>query len=118
WFLLPPVLSLVLAARADQRGQALDGEHVAGNAEAAQAGLRNGGDVGMMAKTLASKNVADMDFDHWHRDRRDRVADCNRGVRVGARVDDDTGGFLGGSLPERVHRFGLVVRLPELDSQP
>src|SRR5262249_7556538 len=112
-----PVMSLALAARADQRGQAFDGERVAGNAEAAQAGLRHGGDVGMMAKTLARKNVADMDFDHRHRDGRDRVADCNRGVRVGTRVDDDTGGFLGGSLLDRVHDFALVVRLPKLDLQ-
>src|SRR6266513_1847939 len=82
-----PVMRLALAARADQRGQPVDGERVAGNAEAAQAGLGHRGDMGMMAKPLARENVADMDFDHGQRDRGDRVADGDRRVGIAARID-------------------------------
>src|SRR2546429_9595731 len=85
-----PVMSSALAARADQRGQPVDGERVAGNAEAAQAGLGHRGDVGMLAKTLARENIAEMDFDHGLRDRGNRVADGCRSVGIAARLVDQS----------------------------
>jgi hypothetical protein len=91
-------MRLALAARADQRGQAVDGQRIAGDAEAAQARLRHRGDMGMVAKALARENVADVDLHHRNVSRCDRVADRDRGVRIRARIDDDAHRFLGGSL--------------------
>src|SRR5512132_3121769 len=111
-FLRSPVMSSALAARADQRGQPVDRERVAGNAEAAQAGLGHRGDVGMMAKTLARETIADMDFDHGQRDCGNRIADGDRRVGITARIDDDPRGPLGGGLVDEVHDFALMVLLP------
>src|SRR6266481_1230076 len=110
-----PLMSLALAPRPDQRGQAVDGERVTADPEAAQAGFGDRGYVGMMAKALARENVADVDFDHGHLDRRNRIANCDRGVSIAARIDDDAGGVISGSLMDQVHDFTLVVRLPKLE---
>src|SRR5262249_44437104 len=93
------------------------GGGVAADAEAAQARFGHRGDVRMVAKTLARKDVADMDLDHRPRDRRDRVADGDRGVGIRARVDDDAGGLFGGGLVDQVHDLALVVRLAEFDGE-
>src|SRR5215813_9400074 len=71
----------------------------------------------MVAKTLAREDVADMDLEHRHRDRRDRVADGDRGMGIRARVDDDAGGLFGGGLVDQVHDLALVVRLAEFDRE-
>src|SRR5262249_23968235 len=110
-----PVMRLALAACADQRDQPVDGERIAGDAEAAQARLRHRGDMGMMAKVLAREDVAGVHFHHPDVGRPDRVADCDRGGPIGARVDDDARGFLGGGLVNCVHDLALMVRLSKFD---
>src|SRR5262249_61541314 len=71
----------------------------------------------MVETPLARKDVADVALDPRHRDRRDRVADGDRGVSIRARVDDDAGGLFGGGLVDQVHDLALVVRLAEFDRE-
>src|SRR5262249_9967826 len=47
----------------------------------------------------------------------DRVADRDRGMRVGAGIDDDACRLLRASLVNRVHDLALVVRLAEFDRE-
>src|SRR5262245_47089984 len=110
-----PVMASALAPRGDQRGQSVDRQRVAVDAEAAQARLGHRRDVGMVAKALAREDVADVDLDDGHSDRGDGVADGDRGVGIGAGVDDDPGGLLGARSVDRIDDLALVVRLQEFD---
>ena len=71
----------------------------------------------MMAKIVARKDVADVDLDHRHRDRRNGVADRDRGVRVAAGIEHHAGGFLGAGLVDPVDQLALMVRLPEFERE-
>src|SRR5262245_52503893 len=82
----------------DQRGQPIDGERIAGNAEAAQARLGYRGDMGEVAKAFAREDVADVHFDDRQLDRGDGVAESHRGVGIGAGIDDHAGSLLGGGF--------------------
>src|SRR3954470_14151789 len=106
-----------LLPRVDHRGQPLDCKRVAFYPEAAQAGLGHRRDVGMMTKALTREDVADMDLDHRHLDRRNGVANSHRGMGIGAGVDDDSRRFLGAGLMDRIHDFALVVGLPKFDRE-
>src|SRR5262245_49241254 len=108
-------MASALAPRGDERGQPVDRQRVAADAEAAQARLGHRRDVGMVAKPLAREDIADVDLDHWHIDRGDGVADGDRGVGIGAGVDDDPGGLLGAGGVDRIDDLALVVRLQEFD---
>src|SRR5262249_41602478 len=107
-----------LAPSGDQPGQPLDRQRVALDAEAAQARPRHRRDMGAMAEALARKDVADVDLDNGQLDRGDRVANGDRGVGVGAGIDDDAGGLVGGGLVDQVDELALVVRLAEFELEP
>src|ERR1700704_6015036 len=106
-----------LLPRVDHRGQPLDCQRIALDPEAAQAGLGHRRDVGMVTKTLAREDVADVDLDYWHIDCRDRVADRHGSMSIGARVDDDSNRLLGAGVVDRIHDFALVVRLAKFDRE-
>src|SRR5262249_37287553 len=108
-------MASALAPRGDQRGQPVDRQRVAVDAEAAQARLGHRRDVGMVAKALAREDIADVDLDYRHIDRGNGVADGDRGVGVGAGVDDDSRGLLGAGGMDRIDDFPFVVRLQEFD---
>src|SRR5215468_9101492 len=71
----------------------------------------------MVTKIFAREDVADVHLDHRHRDRRNRVADRDRGVGISARIDDDAGGLAGGGPVDQIDDLALVVRLAELDRE-
>ena len=72
----------------------------------------------MMAKGFARVDVGEMHFDdRQRRNRAHRVVDGDRGVGVGAGIDDDAGGLLAGFL-DPVDEIALVVGLAEIDLQP
>src|SRR5262249_56511374 len=106
------------ACAVDQPGQTLDRERITRDAETAQARLGHRGDMRMMAEALTREDVADVDLDHGHRDRSDRVANGDRGVGIGAGIDDDPGGLAGAGLMDQVDDLALVVRLAEFELEP
>src|SRR5262245_55971317 len=108
-----PATGSALAPRADQRGQPVDRQRIALDAEAAERRPGDRRDVREVAEALAREDVADMDFDQRNLDRRDRVADRDRGVGVAGRVEHDAGGLLGARLLDPVDQLALVVRLAE-----
>src|SRR4051794_12985332 len=75
--------------------------------------------MGVMAERLARGHVREVDFDHRNRYRLDRVAERDRGVRVGTGVEDDTERVAGCStrLVQPVDERALVVTLAELDDR-
>src|SRR5262245_60083635 len=108
-------MASALAPRGDQRGQPVDRQRVAVDADAAQARLGHRLDVGMVAKALAREDVADVDLDDGHIDRGDGVANGDRGVGIGAGVDDNPASLLGAGGLDRIDDLALVVRLQEFD---
>src|SRR5690606_40999691 len=70
----------------------------------------------MVSKRLAPVDVRKMYLDHGQLGGAQRVQDGDRGVRVGARVDDDSVGGLA-RLLDPVDELTLVIRLPELDGE-
>src|SRR5262245_64737814 len=108
-------MASALAPRGDQRGQPVDRQRVAADAEAAQARLGHRRDVGMVAKPLAREEVADVDLDHRYVDRGDGVANGDRGVGIGAGVDNDPGGLLSAGGVDRIDDLAFVVRLQKFD---
>ena len=72
----------------------------------------------MMAEGFARMDVGEMHLgDGERRDRAHRVVDGDRGVAVGAGIDDDAGRLLAGLL-DPVDEVALMVRLPEIDRKP
>ena len=75
----------------------------------------------MMAKRLARMNVGDVQLDQQHAGALDRVVQRDRGVGVGAGVEDDAGerarGVRAAGLVDPVDELALVVRLPEVEDE-
>ena len=96
-------------------GEPVDRKRVAVDAEAADHGLGDRRDVGMLAEVLARMDVGDVDLDHrqLHGQSASRIA--TEVWRVGGRVDDDAGGLLGAGLLDPVDQLALVVGLAEFD---
>ena len=76
--------------------------------EAGQAGVAN------LAEILAGLDGADMDLDGRDGDGLEGIEDCDAGVRVGGRVDDDAVDHAVGLL-DLVDDVALVVGLEHLD---
>ncbi len=67
----------------------------------------------MMTETLAREHVGEMQFDGRNLGGRDGVAQRDRGVGVGAGVDDETGDGAAGAL-NPVDEDALVIGLAHL----
>jgi len=69
-----------------------------------------------MAKSFSAVNIRQVDLDHRQLGRLERVEDGDRGVRVGAGIEDDAIGILA-CLLDPVDQLALVVGLAEIDRQ-
>src|SRR5262249_8608179 len=65
--------SRAYSALPGHRGDAVDGERVAANAEAGDDRLGDERHIGVVPPGFARVDVADMSLDHWHGDRLDGV---------------------------------------------
>ena len=101
------------ARRGPQRGEAVDRQKIRFGAEAADDALGDRRDRRMVAKFLARENVREMHFDDRRVDRADRIVERDRGMRVGAGVQNHAGRI--GRLVQPVDQVALVVRLAEHD---
>lgn len=98
----------------DPAGERLKGELVAVDPATDDHSGRDGRNVGVMPKAFTRVNVGDVDFDDRHVGGLDRVHNGDRGMRIGARVQDDP--LRGGAgLLDPVDQIALVVGLPQLD---
>ena len=70
----------------------------------------------MMPEALARENVGQMHLNHRQTHGTDRIVDGDGGVRVRARIDDDTAGR-GHRLLDPVDQRALLVGLAEIDRQ-
>src|SRR5947207_8136651 len=95
----------------NQRRQTFDRKRVAGDSEAAKTCPCDRGDMRVMTKVFACKDVADVHLDNWQADGGDGVADSERGVGVGAGVYHDAGGVVSGGFLDRIDNFAFVIGL-------
>src|SRR5262249_29881825 len=79
---------------------------------------RDPADIGVVAEGLAPIDVGEMDLDDRQLGGGKRVHERDRGVRVGAGIEDDAVGGLP-RLVDPIDKLALVVRLPavELEAQ-
>src|SRR5690606_14505079 len=63
-----------------------------------------------MTEALTLIDIGDVNFDHRHIERRQRVMDGNRGVRISARIEDEAARLLP-CLMDPVHKLALMVGL-------
>ena len=85
---------------------------VAVRAQAADEAYRQVGQIRVMPEGLSLIQVGQMYFNKWDRDPGQRIADCDAGVRICRRVDDDE---IGAVLPGRlnaVNQRAFVIALP------
>ena len=68
----------------------------------------------MMPETLAGVNVADVHFDRRNLHRDQRIMQRDRGVRIAAGVDDDSGYLFRVSLVNEIDQLALAVGLAAL----
>src|SRR4029078_7833624 len=107
----PPCLAFALLA--GHRGDAVDGERVAVDAEAADDGLPGKRYVGMSAPGLTGVNVAAVAFDRGHADRLDGVMAGDRRMGEAARIEHDAQGLLGARLLNPIDDHPFMIGLPE-----
>ena len=110
-----PCSALALLGR--HRGEAVDRERIALDAEAADHGLGGKRNIGMVAPGLARMDVADVALDRRHADALDGVMARDRSVGQAARIEHDAGRLLGAGLLDPIDDHALVVGLAKLDAE-
>ena len=70
-----------------------------------------------MAEALPREDVRDVDFHRRDFDPDQGIVECDRGVRITARIDDDARGFLGAGLMHEVDQLALAVGLAAIGGQ-
>src|SRR5437899_1134110 len=99
---------------AELGGEALDGEAVALDAEAAERGEGRARGVGVVTETLAGVDVGHVHFDGRNLHREQRVMQGDRGVRIAAGTDDDALHLARMRLVDEVDQLALAVGLPAI----
>ena len=66
-----------------------------------------------MAKLFTLMNIGQMDLNCWQSNCRNSIPNCNAGVRIGGRVNDDPVVF-GPSLLDPGDQFTLAIRLAQV----
>ena len=110
------MLASSLWPSADLGGKARYRKPVAVDAEAADRGEGGLGRKGVVAKTLAGMDVADVDFDGRNLHADDGVVQRDRGVGIGAGIDDDAD-RLGAGLVDEVDQLALPVGLAAIGGE-
>src|SRR3982074_1330143 len=106
-----------LCLDADPGGKAIDREPVTIDAEAAQGCESGAGGEGMMTEILAGVDIADVHFDGGNFHRHQGVMQGDRGVRIAAGIDDDSGRLFGTRLVDEIDQFAFAIGLPAIGFQ-
>lgn len=91
---------------------------IAARAEAFHAICGGHPDIGQVAKFLARLRIGEVNLDHWHLDRLDRIEQRDRGVGIGRRVQQHRASFLPVGVMQPVDQLAFVIGLVKTDRQP
>ena len=102
---------------ADPGGKPGDRQPIAVDAETRKHRDGGHGGEGVVTEALAGVDIADVHLDGGDRHRLQRVMQCDRGMGIGAGVDDDAGGIVRMRLMDEVDQFALMVGLSAIGRQ-
>ena len=75
-------------------------------------------DIGQVAKFLARLRIGQVNLDHRHRDRLDRIEQGDRGMGIGRSVQQHRLGLLPIGVMQQVDQLAFVIGLVKTDRQP
>lgn len=70
-------------------GQRFQGQQISGRTESGNLAHGDRRDEGVVAKLLSLMNIRQVDFHRGQRDGGDRITNCNAGMGIRSRIDDD-----------------------------